>query len=191
MNTILIVGLGNPGEQYQHTRHNVGFMTVDAIASENGFPEFAEKGNALITANRFGDNNVVLLKPQTFMNLSGKAVGPIVSFFKIPNDNIIVIHDDLDVKVGSIKVKQGGSAGGHNGLKSIDSFISNNYWRVRIGIGRPKLKNEVVDYVLNKLNKDELSVIGATFDRISHNLKKLLIDKNNFIQAVSNNQFNQ
>lgn len=191
MNTVLIVGLGNPGDQYACTRHNAGFMAVDAIVDECGFPAFSEKGNAVITSKKIDDANVIILKPQTFMNLSGKAVWPIVSFFKIPADHVIVMHDDMDIKLGGVKIKSGGSSGGHNGLKSIDSFISNNYWRVRIGIGRPELKTEVVDYVLNKFSKNELLAICATFDRISHNFKKLLIDKNNFIQAVSNNQFKQ
>lgn len=187
MDTVLIVGLGNPGSQYSCTRHNVGFMTVDAIACDYDFPDFSRKGHALISSKRVNGNNIIILKPQTFMNLSGNGIAPVVSFLKVRKDNIIVFHDDMDVKLGSLKVKFAGGSGGHNGLKSIDSLISNNYWRVRIGIGRPT--GDVVSYVLDKFIENECDVLDNVIRRISSNFDKLISDKNVFVQCVCNPQY--
>ncbi len=166
MRIVLIVGLGNPGNQYEFTRHNAGFIVIDRIAQHFGFPVFKQKGKALISSRDISGVRVVLLKPQTFMNLSGDAVLPVVSFFKINENDIAVIHDDLDLSFGDYRYKFGGGSGGHNGLKSIDSKISNKYWRIRVGIGRPENKSDVVDYVLGKFSKDDISHIEKNSENL-------------------------
>lgn len=148
----LIVGLGNPGTKYENSRHNIGFMVVDEIIN-NLFP-------SLITKKEFKgllykDKNLLLLKPTTFMNLSGLSVAAVKNFFKIENDKIVVIHDDIDLCFGAIRFKKDGGNGGHNGLKSIDEHIKNDYIRVRIGIGKPKDKSQIASYVLSDFSKEE------------------------------------
>ena len=128
---LLIVGLGNPGTRYGSTRHNVGFMAVDFLAGADA--TWKKEKNSLTARG----NNIIYAKPQTFMNLSGAAVQALMTFYKIPPQNLIVIHDDLDMEFGKVRTKTGGGAGGHNGIKSIDSAIGNNYQRIKIGIGRP------------------------------------------------------
>jgi PTH1 family peptidyl-tRNA hydrolase len=162
----LIVGLGNPGLEYAATRHNVGFWFVDLLAdqfkvilrTEGKF--FAEVGKF-----RSDDNDVWLLKPQTFMNLSGKSVLALASFYKILPGEILVVHDELDFMPGIAKLKLGGGAGGHNGLKSIESVIGKDTWRLRIGIGHPGDKSKVVAFVLKKPLKDEEIEIINALDR--------------------------
>jgi len=148
----LIVGLGNPGTKYENSRHNIGFLVVDEIIN-NLFP-------SLITKKEFKgllykDKNLLLLKPTTFMNLSGLSVAAVKNFFKIENDKIVVIHDDIDLCFGAIRFKKDGGNGGHNGLKSIDEHIKNDYIRVRIGIGKPKDKSQIASYVLSDFSKEE------------------------------------
>jgi peptidyl-tRNA hydrolase, PTH1 family len=136
----LVVGLGNPGPEYENTRHNVGFMVVDALARRWRAGAFSSKFKGLLAQASAPSDSAQLLKPQTYMNLSGQAVQPAMAFFKIPLPNVIVVHDDLDLELGQIKIKRGGSHGGHNGLKSIDSQIGPEYLRVRAGIGHPRSK---------------------------------------------------
>lgn len=136
----LIVGLGNPGREYAGTRHNVGFLVVDALARRHGAGAFASKFKAEVAQVNVRGQGALLLKPQTFMNLSGQAVQPAMAFYKVALEHIVVIHDDLDLELGQIKLKRGGSPGGHNGLKSIDGAIGPNYLRVRAGIGHPRSK---------------------------------------------------
>lgn len=136
----LVVGLGNPGREYEKTRHNIGFMVVDALARRHRGPSFTSKFKADVAQASLRGESVLLLKPQTFMNLSGQSVQPAMAFYKVPLEHIIVVHDDLDLELGQIKLKRGGSAAGHNGLKSIDSQIGPNYFRVRAGIGHPRHK---------------------------------------------------
>ena len=128
----LVVGLGNPGEEYSKTRHNIGFMAADEIHSRYNFTPFKSKFEGLIAEGTIDNNKVLLLKPQTFMNLSGNSVSKVAKFYKIPVQNIVVIHDDKDLALGKLKAKNGGSAGGHNGLKNIDSHLTNQYNRIRI-----------------------------------------------------------
>ena len=146
---LLCVGLGNPGQQYLMTRHNIGFMAIDAISHFYNFPSFKKKFQGDFTESKFGEVSVGLLKPQTFMNLSGSSVQAAMAFYKIKPEQVVVVHDDLDLVPGQIKVKLGGGAGGHNGLKSIDQSIGNNYWRLRLGIGHPGARHLVTSHVLS------------------------------------------
>ncbi|WP_200762602.1 aminoacyl-tRNA hydrolase [Nitrosophilus alvini] len=142
----LIVGLGNPGPKYEKNRHNIGFMVIDYLVSHY---KATPINKSSFKGELYKTDSTLLLKPMTFMNLSGQSVSAVKNFYKIENSNIIVCHDDIDLPFGAIRIKVGGSSGGHNGLKSLDSFIGNDYIRVRIGVGRPKEKAKVVSYVLS------------------------------------------
>jgi peptidyl-tRNA hydrolase, PTH1 family len=170
---ILIIGLGNPGPKYQYTRHNVGFEYVDALSDALGFSEYSTKFSGLIASKIISSNKIFLLKPQTYMNLSGECVSKAVHFYKIDLDEIFVIHDDLDLELGKVKMKKGGGAGGHNGLKSIDQHIGKDYHRIRIGIGKPNNKMDVSNYVLGNFSASEQEVID--------NKKKILVENFNFM----------
>ena len=158
----LIVGLGNPGEQYQKNRHNAGFLALDFLIDKFN----ASKLSSKFKGELYKSKNFLFLKPTTYMNLSGESVVLVKNFYKLENENIIVIHDDIDLVLGALRFKRGGSTGGHNGLKSIDSLIGNDYWRVRIGIGRPERKEEVITYVLSDFSEEELECIKKTFENI-------------------------
>jgi PTH1 family peptidyl-tRNA hydrolase len=151
----LLVGLGNPGSRYAMTRHNVGFMAVDAIAARYRFAPFRAKFQGTISEGTVGDAKVLLLKPETYMNASGDSVGAAARFYKIDLSEIAVIHDDIDLADGKLRVKRGGGAGGHNGLRSIDDTLGPDYWRVRIGIGHPGMKELVEAYVLQNFTAEE------------------------------------
>jgi PTH1 family peptidyl-tRNA hydrolase len=172
----LIVGLGNPGKKYELNRHNVGFMAVDYLINEFNANKVGDFKGELFSTKDF-----LFLKPSTFMNLSGESVVLVKNFYKIDNENIIVIHDDLDLKLGALKFKRGGSSGGHNGLKSIDKYIGNDYYRIRIGIGRPERKEEVINYVLSDFNKNELECIKTTFPII----EKAILEIENAVSKYS------
>lgn len=148
----LIVGLGNPGAQYAGHRHNIGFMVVDTIADGS----FKTKFKSLIAEETIKGNRVLLQKPQTFMNLSGEAVREAATFYKIPTERVVVIHDELDLPPGQLRIKQGGGNGGHNGLRSLDAHLDSvDYWRLRCGIGHPGDKDRVSPYVLSDFSKQE------------------------------------
>ncbi|UUX51269.1 aminoacyl-tRNA hydrolase [Nisaea acidiphila] len=151
----LFVGLGNPGPKYELTRHNIGFLVADEIASSYGFGPFRSRFQALTADGSVGGEKVLLMKPTTYMNESGRAVGEAVRFFKIPLENVIVFYDEIDLAPGKIRVKRGGGAGGHNGIRSIDAHVGKDYWRVRLGVGHPGDKNRVKDYVLHDFAKAE------------------------------------
>lgn len=152
---ILLVGLGNPGREYAQTRHNVGFMAVDEIVHRYLFSSFKSKFKGEIAEGEICGEKVMILKPQTYMNLSGDSVLSVCSFYKIPIQNVVVFHDDMDLPVGKVKVKKGGGAGGHNGLKSIDKNLGNDYVRVRVGVSKPQTKEAVVDWVLSSFSKED------------------------------------
>ncbi len=163
----LIVGLGNPGKEYESTRHNAGFMTIDALADEYGFGAFKSKFDGVISEGKIDDEKVYLLKPQTYMNLSGNSVVKAANFYKILPQNVVVIHDDMDLPIGKLRAKLGGSAGGHNGLKSIDAAISPNYNRIRIGVGHAKDKGaDVVNYVLSGFGKEDKKLLDETIQTV-------------------------
>lgn len=151
----LLVGLGNPGQDYAQNRHNVGFMCIEEILKSYGFPPEKLKFSGFLTEGSIDHEKVFLFKPLTYMNRSGKAVGEVSRFYKIPPEHIIVFHDDLDLLPGKVRVKQGGGHGGHNGLRDLDAQIGTAYWRVRIGIGRPLHKGAVSSHVLSNFSKEE------------------------------------
>lgn len=163
----LIVGLGNPGADYALTRHNAGFWLVDQLA--RGDLRKEARLNALATKTRIGGNEVWLLEPQTFMNRSGQSVGALTRFYKITPDEVLVVHDELDLPPGAAKLKKGGSSGGHNGLKDITAALgTQDYWRLRIGIGHPrelKLQQPVVDFVLHRPRAEEQAAIDQAIDK--------------------------
>ena len=151
----LLVGLGNPGARYARNRHNIGFMAADAIARRHGFPGFRSRFKGELADAPIGGERVLLLKPQTYMNDSGESVGDAARFFKILSDDIIVIHDEIDLRPGKLRVKRGGGNAGHNGLRSIDACLGPDYWRVRIGVGHPGIKELVQPYVLQNFPDEE------------------------------------
>jgi PTH1 family peptidyl-tRNA hydrolase len=152
---LLLVGLGNPGTQYADNRHNVGFKIVDAIQQSYKFPDFTHKFQGFVSTGQIGDQKVILLKPMTYMNLSGQSVGECMRFYKIPVDQVYVFHDEIDLALGKIKVKQGGGSAGHNGLKSLDQHLGKDYWRVRFGVDRPPESHMVSTYVLQNFYNQE------------------------------------
>ena len=173
----LIVGLGNPGNDYRNNRHNIGFMAIDAIASEHGFPAFKKKYKGLFSDGKIAGERVLLLKPQTFMNRSGASVAALASFFKIAPKDIIVFYDELDLVAGKVRVKTGGGNGGHNGLRSIDPVIGKEYKRVRLGIGRPTHKAQVTKYVLGDFAKSDNEWLEKLLEAAAQNVG-LLLDEN-------------
>jgi PTH1 family peptidyl-tRNA hydrolase len=181
---LLFSGLGNPGQKFKHNRHNIGFILIDEISNKC---EFKKKFKGLFGENQIGQIKSYFLKPMTFMNLSGESLLEIKQFFKLKNENIFIIHDDLDLEIGKVKVKNGGSNAGHNGLESISSKIGNDYNRLRIGIGHPGQKDLVDKYVLSNFKSDEYDLILKTITSVKDNIN-VLIDKkfDEFSSKVNN-----
>ena len=152
---LLLVGLGNPNPNNSNNRHNVGFFVIDAINAKFNLSKQKPKFKGLLTTGNIGEKKIYAIKPLTFMNNSGICIRELLEYFKIEAENVIVFHDDLDIELGKIKAKFGGSSAGHNGVESIDKFIGKDYSRVRIGIGKPDNRISVSDYVLNDFNEDE------------------------------------
>jgi len=171
----LIVGLGNPGSRYARNRHNIGFMAVEAIARRYGLPAFRSRFKGELAEGAIAGERRLLLRPQTFMNASGESVLAAMSFYKIAPGEIAVIHDELDLRPGKVRVKRGGGSAGHNGLRSIDQMIGPDYWRVRIGIGHPGVKELVHPYVLQNFTADEEKLIVAPLlDAVAETVPLLL-----------------
>ncbi|MEO5737776.1 MAG: aminoacyl-tRNA hydrolase [Variovorax sp.] len=166
----LFVGLGNPGQEYETTRHNAGFWWVDALARDWKLSLVPDRSyHGLVARANIAGQSVWLLEPQTFMNLSGKSVGALARFFKIAPDEILVVHDELDVVPGQAKLKFGGSHAGHNGLRDIHAQLgTGDYWRLRLGIGHPGVKSEVVNWVLKKPLKEQREAIEDAIARTLH-----------------------
>jgi len=168
----LIVGLGNPGREYENTRHNIGFMTIDMFADKLGVSIMSEKFNGLYTQTIINGEKVILLKPQSFINLSGEVIRKYVDYFKIDIDDILIIHDDLDLPVGTYKLKQKGSSGGHNGLKNIELHLGTQvYKRLKIGISNNKMI-DTKDYVLGKITGEDNKII----DEVKNKAMNILDD---------------
>lgn len=182
----LVAGLGNPGKEYASNRHNIGFMAADEIVRRSSFSDWHTKFNADMAEGKIAGEKVLLIKPTTFMNLSGKAVGKAAGFYKIPPEKVIVFYDELDLPPGKIRVKTGGGNNGHNGLKSIDSMIGPNYVRVRVGIGRPAHKGAVTSHVLGDFTpaddkwKDPL--LTALAENIDYLIKQ---DSSGFMNRIA------
>lgn len=160
--TLLVVGLGNVGKKYDGTRHNIGFAALDEVARIQEFEAWIEKKDlkCLMTQKTVGDNRIILCKPTTFMNLSGEAVQAISHFYKVPLDQIIVVHDEIDIPFGQIRTRLGGSSAGHNGIKSVTQHLGENYGRVRVGVGA-ETPMETSDFVLAKFSKEEQADMAA------------------------------
>jgi PTH1 family peptidyl-tRNA hydrolase len=163
----LFVGLGNPGEKYSGNRHNIGFMAVDRIAERHGFGPWRKKFLGFASEGTIGADRVLLLKPDTYMNESGRSVGEAQRFLKIPLSDVYVFHDELDLAPGKVKVKSGGGNAGHNGLRSISAHLDNDYKRVRLGIGHPGSKDAVIYYVLNDFAKSERGWLSELLDAVA------------------------
>ena len=189
----LIAALGNPGKEYENTRHNAGFRFIDAFANQEGLTFNKNKFNGIYTEFNYKGEKVILLKPQKYMNLSGEVIRDFLNFYKIPVENLLVITDDLDTPAGMIKIKMKGSSGGHNGLKNIEQNLkTNNYKRLKIGISNNK-DTDKIDYVIGKVAKEELTLLNKnnviasniiydylnmTFDNFMNKYNKKNGDKN-------------
>ena len=184
----LIVGLGNPGDKYQGTRHNVGFDVIDALARQEGLKLTDQKFRSDYTIWRVGDEKVLLVKPYTFMNLSGEAVLPLMSYYNISSDELVVVYDDLDLEPGKLRLRQSGCAGGHNGVKSIIEMLgTQDFKRVKIGIGRPQYGRKVVDHVLQRFDTDDRPLIEQKIDQTT-DLLRAWAKGETFVQLM--NQYN-
>lgn len=157
----LIVGLGNPEEDYSNTRHNMGFNTINKIAKEYNIEVNKKKFKGLYGTGLIENEKVILLKPQTFMNLSGESVKEVVDFYKIENDDIIVIYDDMDVELGTIKIRKKGGPGSHNGMKSVVQYLGTDFARIRVGIGKPE-DNDFIRYVIGPMPKEEKEILDKS-----------------------------
>ena len=171
---LLIVGLGNPGPDYAFNRHNAGFMAVDRLAERHGFSDWKKKGAALISEGRLGTEKVLLVKPQSYMNKSGLPVAELARFYKIPANDIFVFYDEIDLAKGRLRVKQAGGHGGHNGIRDLDRHLGQDYWRIRIGVGRPPAPIDVKKWVLMDFAKDEQSGwLGRMIDAMTEEAPRL------------------
>ena len=183
----IIVGLGNPGQEYGATRHNVGFMTVDKLAEKWSITTWRERYNGLVAEYR-GEETVLLVKPQTYMNLSGRAIVPLVNFYKVQLNEITVIYDDLDLPAGRLRLRLKGGSGGHRGIESMLYELGNDdFNRVRIGIGRPPQGWETANYVLGRFNGEEAPVISEAIDQAVSAVECIL--QEGFTKAM--NKFNK
>lgn len=183
----LLVGLGNPGAKYKDNRHNVGFMAIDAIADRFSIGPFKAKYQGQLAEGRIGDQKVALLKPETYMNESGRSVGAAAKFYKIDPDHIIAFHDELDLAPAKIRVKTGGGNAGHNGLRSMDAHLGTpNYIRVRLGIGHPGEKDRVHGYVLGDFSKAEQVWLNPYLEEIGRQAELLITGKDSdFMSKVA------
>ncbi len=161
----LVVGLGNPGKQYADTRHNVGFAVVEVLAGRHGFPGWKRSGTARVSRGRIRGEEVMLVEPTTYMNLSGEAVQALVHFYRLEPGRLVVVHDELDFEPGVVRVKQGGGHGGHNGLRSIMAHLGGDFARVRLGIGKPEGAIEGADWVLSSFDRAARQVVDEALAR--------------------------
>ncbi|MDX8350959.1 aminoacyl-tRNA hydrolase [Cognatiyoonia sp. IB215182] len=182
----LIIGLGNPGVKYAQNRHNIGFMAVDRIASDHGFGPWRSKFQGQISDGRFGPEKVALLKPETFMNLSGQSVGEAMRYLKLAPEDVIVFHDEIDLAPGKVRLKTGGGHAGHNGLRSIHGHIGPDYDRVRLGVGHPGHKDAVPGYVLRDFPKADAEWLDDLMRGISDGIADLVTgDGPKFLNAIA------
>ncbi|MCC5911231.1 MAG: aminoacyl-tRNA hydrolase [Clostridiaceae bacterium] len=172
----VIVGLGNPGKKFDETRHNVGFETIDLLAQRNNIKVNKLKHKALYGEGFWGGEKVLLVKPQTFMNLSGESVRDIMTFYKVEMENLIVIYDDIDIDVGTLRIRQKGSAGSHNGMRSIIYQLQSDLFpRIRIGVGRPEF-GDLANYVLGRFPKEEVATMQEVVERAAKATESIVKD---------------
>lgn len=183
---LLLVGLGNPGPRYARNRHNIGFMVLDEIVRRHGFGPWRARFQGQAAEGRIGDARVLALKPETYMNESGRAVGEALRFFKLAPDQVLVLHDEIDLAPGKVRVKTGGGAGGHNGIRSIDNHIGREYRRVRLGVGHPGDKERVHGHVLQDFAKAEMPWVEKLIDCVAAEIPLLVAgDDAAFMSRVS------
>lgn len=171
----LVVGLGNPGREYEETRHNVGFMVADMLAERAGARISDKKFKARVGRGRLKGEDCLLMKPETFMNLSGESVGPALGFYKLSTEQVIVVHDELDLPLGKVKLKKGGGHGGHNGLRSLKKHLPDDgFLRIRIGIGRPPPRWDSADYVLSRFTREEWADVDRAVNEAADAVEAIL-----------------
>ena len=185
---LLFVGLGNPTPDSENNRHNIGFKIIDEINKKFSLSKQKPKFKGLLTTGIIEDEKIYAIKPLTFMNNSGICIRELLEYFKINAEDVIVFHDDLDVEFGKIKAKFGGSDAGHNGIASIDKFIGKDYSRVRVGIGKPKTKMEVSDYVLQNFDEEEITGIEKILENITDSFSILIKKKLDLFSSTINNK---
>ena len=185
---LLFVGLGNPTPDSENNRHNIGFKIIDAINQQFNLSKQKPKFKGLLTTGNINSKKVYAIKPLTFMNNSGICIRELIEYFKMDAADVIVFHDDLDIDIGKIKAKFGGSSAGHNGIESIDKFIGKDYSRVRIGIGKPESKISISDYVLNDFNDEEKEKLDNITENIITSLNILLDKKLELFSSTVNNK---
>jgi peptidyl-tRNA hydrolase, PTH1 family len=183
----LVVGLGNPGREYRETRHNIGFMVIDQLCKVLGVSMTRMQSRALVAVGAFAGQKVILAKPQTFMNLSGQAVGGLVHFYKIPVEHLIIAHDDIDLPLGTIRIRPGGGSAGQKGMESIIQQLgTQNFSRLRLGVGRPPGQKEAANYVLQKFTRGEQEMVDLLLERASAAVQTFIRDGLN----TAMNQYN-
>jgi PTH1 family peptidyl-tRNA hydrolase len=183
---LLFAGLGNPGAEYSNNRHNVGFMAADALHRRHGFSAWSKKFQALMAEGRIGDEKVILLKPQTWMNLSGQSIGEALRFYKLGPEALTVFYDEIDLTAGKVRVKVGGGAGGHNGIRSIDQHCGKDYRRVRIGVGHPGVKELVHGHVLGDFAKADREWLEPLLGKIAEHADFIVRgDDNGFMNKLT------
>ena len=186
----VIVGLGNPGKQYEHTRHNVGFDVIDILAKEYGISVTKIKHKALIGEGRVGNEKVLLVKPQTYMNLSGETLIDIYNYYKVDSNNIVVIYDDIDLDVGKIRIRKKGSGGTHNGMRSILKCLgTNEFPRVRVGVSKPRPGQDLADFVLSRFRKEESSDIQDGLEKAAKSVDCIIRENIDLSMNKYNGQF--
>ena len=185
---MLFVGLGNPTPDSQDNRHNIGFKIIDAINKKFTLSKQKPKFKGLLTTGNIANKKIYAIKPLTFMNNSGICIRELIEYFRIDAEDVIVFHDDLDIDIGKIKAKFGGSSAGHNGVESIDKFIGKEYSRVRVGIGKPGSKISAADYVLNNFNDDEKIELDKIVNNIIDSISILLDKKLDLFSSTVNNK---
>ena len=187
----LIVGLGNPGRKYRETRHNIGFMLVNSLAAEFNIKLGKVKNQAIIGDGLVGSTPIILAKPQTYMNVSGNAVGPLAKFYKIPPEHVLVVYDELDLPFGTLRLRGKGGAGGHNGMRSIINHLGQEFPRMRLGIGRPPGRMPPAAYVLQTFGKDEVVVRDDLVNAGISALKTWLTDGIELAMSHHNRKLNK
>lgn len=172
----LIAGLGNPGRTHLYNRHNVGFMAVDRLAARHGIELKRVQNKAIVGNGRIAGRPVIIAKPQTFMNLSGNAIGPLLNYYRVPLGNLLVVYDELDIPFAAIRLREKGGAGGHNGMRSLIQHLGNDFPRLRLGIGRPPGRMDPAAFVLQDFGRDELPIVDEMLSAAGDAIESFIRD---------------